>query len=203
MPHSRAPQHAPGDPQLHPGTYPRPSVDRILAHRERPFEEACGTSCGPLRCFPIMIPSIVLVPRERVRDPLREHVDALIASRSAELRKLAWVSFWREQPGMNTFVVLDAVSGAPVGLVTWTGPPHRAEPSWWIAEQGRGYGGRAVDRMAVEMRRRGVTAIKDSVTIDTLDEESRKRSKALVDRLRQELRRLIVSDGREGAHAHR
>jgi len=39
---------------------------------------------------------------------------------------------WREKSAMRVYAVCESDTNEPIGLIAWTGPLKRADPSWWI-----------------------------------------------------------------------
>ena len=94
-------------------------------------------------------------------------LDALIRPHARELPGL--LARWRHQPATRVYAVMDLAANQPVGLVAWTGPTYRADSSWWIHEgyRGQGLGKAAIERLAAEMKRVGVRALKSPIKIQT------------------------------------
>src|SRR5262249_20375661 len=76
---------------------------------------------------------------------------------------------WHDPPiCAHRFAVIDNETQTPVGLVEWQGTNAMADPSWWIGIKQRGYGKRAVELLAAEMVRQGVTSLTAGIRIHTL-----------------------------------
>lgn len=94
---------------------------------------------------------------------------------------------WEEvRPACHNYVAVDE-TGNPIGLLSWTGAPYTAVPSYWVHPdfRGRGFGSAAIDALASEMKRQGVTGIADQVVIQTPGGKYDEESRALVRRLRR------------------
>ncbi len=94
-------------------------------------------------------------------------LDALIRPHVQELPGL--LARWRHLPATRVYAVIDLTANQPVGVVAWTGPTYMADPSWWIHEayRGQGLGKAAMEKLAAEMKRVGVRALKSPIKIQT------------------------------------
>ena len=94
-------------------------------------------------------------------------LDALIRPHVRELPGL--LARWQHLPATRVYAVMDLATNQPVGVVAWTGPKYMADPSWWIHEtyRGQGFGKAAMEKLAAEMKRVGVTALKSAIKIQT------------------------------------
>ena len=110
--------------------------------------------------------SLVLVGSRDTPGTL-EVLDALIRPHVQELPGL--LARWRHQPATRVYAVMDLAANQPVGVVAWTGPKYMADPWWWIHEgyRGQGFGKAAIEKLAAEMKRVGVRALKSPIKIQT------------------------------------
>ena len=93
----------------------------------------------PLKARRNSMSDVRLIPASQVDPDLRTRVSALVEQHRDELPGLLRDD-WDRIPATQTFVVLDARLDEPVGLVTWTGAPTMADPSWWTRPDRRGNG---------------------------------------------------------------
>ena len=99
---------------------------------------------------------------------------------------------WGGEPEFrNLYIVLDEDKDSPVGLIGWTGLPDEAMPAWWIRPDSRrkGYGRRAVEVLAEEMVRKGVTKVGD-ILIDSKTAGEQSASRKLASHLKKHFNKL-------------
>lgn len=120
-----------------------------------------------------------LIPREELSEHQRAELEKIATEHAQELPGL--LNDWSTQ-NSHVHAVFDAAIETFVGIVTWSGMLSWALPAWWIHRKGCGYGGRAVDLMAADMKRHGITGISD-IKIQTLDNKYDEVSARLRDRL--------------------
>lgn len=133
-------------------------------------------------------PKVRLIPHEEARR------DAQLSSKVNEMMTEAEYRFrsaW-ESKGWNLYVIFDEDAGNPVGVTGWAGPVDHTEPSWWVRPGSRrkGYGKRAVEKLAKEMYRKGVLQV-TNILIDTKDAGEQKASEKLARLLRRCFNKLL------------
>lgn len=138
-------------------------------------------------------PSVRLIPAEEViKDvQLASKVGAILGELKDESVRFPSLHLWDSLIGMNLYVIFDEDEGDPVGLIGWTGPVDEATPSWWVHPNYRkkGYGKRAVEKLAEEMHRKGVKQIGD-IVVHTKTVREYLASGKLARRLKRHFKRL-------------
>ncbi len=115
-------------------------------------------------------------------------LNTLIAPNVQELPGL--LGRWMNLSATRVYAVMildiNQAKNKPVGLVAWTGPNDRADPSWWIHIDYRRnyYGSSAVDALAKEMKKHGVTGIKPDIRVQTPKDRYDNQSHALIRKLK-------------------
>lgn len=144
----------------------------------------------PIMAIAASFSPVRLIPTAGLTDQLREATRRFVSGHESDLRGL--LERWEDlRPACHDYIVVDNQRGQPIGLVSWTGPPYRAVPSYWLHcdFRGQGLGSEAIDALAVEMKTQGVTGIADEVVIQTPGGNYDEQSKALIRRLRSHFQR--------------
>jgi len=123
-----------------------------------------------------------LVPR-RDAEKYFPKIIALAGEHRSEFPEL-FSSWERDHPADTFYVVIDRDLDDPVGLICCGGIPDYVRPAWWIAYKNQGYGTAAVQLLADEFKRLGVSAIGD-IQIQTVGGQYDTASEKLADYLRR------------------
>ena len=133
-------------------------------------------------------PNVRLIPAEEViRDEqLSNKVSVMMDELKNETVRFPSLHVWDSLVGINLYIIFDEDEGNPVGLIGWIGPTDEATPRWWIRPSSRrkGYGSPAVEKLAEEMHRKGVTQIRE-IEIHTKTVREHMASRKLAHRLRK------------------
>lgn len=138
-------------------------------------------------------PNVRLIPAEEVKKDaqLSGKVSAILVELKNETVRFPPLNLWDSLIGLNLYVIFDEDEASPVGLIGWKGPIDEATPSWWIhpGSRKKGYGTRAVEKLAEEMHRKGVKQIGD-IAIHTKTVREYIASSKLARRLKKHFKRL-------------